>query len=378
MRLIERYLFRQLLGPTITTAAAMTGVAILTSSLSALDVLVNERQSPWVFIEVTLLASPQIIGMILPLAVFVAGLVALNRLHTEQEIVICFAGGMSRWSVAAPALRLAAMVAIFGLVLNLWIQPLCFRELRRTLEAVRADITATLIRPGEFTHPAPGLTVFAQSIGADGVIHNLFIDQQKAGSPHRTLTASEGRIAKREGAPVLVMLDGSNQQLSKTGALDTLSFDEYVLDLRPFLSVTGEIRYHLSDRYLHELFFPDLSRSWEKENRNQLLAEGHSRLAAPLYNIAFMALALAAVLGGTFSRLGYGARIVTASLTALAVRVGGFVNAAVSVGDPRLNILQYSLPLGCLLICLLIVLRQHPVRGAKRARRELAPAESMA
>src|SRR5581483_3456972 len=170
MRLLERYLFRQLLGPTLFAAAALTGVAMLTSSLSALDVLVTERQSPLIFAEVTLLATPQIVSMILPLAVFVAALVALNRLHTEQEIVICFAGGMSRWRVASPAIRLGALIAIAALVLNLLLQPLCFRQLRQTIEAVRADIAATLIKPGQFTHPAPGLTVYAQSMDDDGTI----------------------------------------------------------------------------------------------------------------------------------------------------------------------------------------------------------------
>ena len=95
MRLIQGYLFRQLFLTTLVTTAVLTGVAILTASLSALDVLVNDRQSPVIFIEVTLLATPQIISMILPLSVCISGLIALNRLHTEQEIVICFAGGQA-------------------------------------------------------------------------------------------------------------------------------------------------------------------------------------------------------------------------------------------------------------------------------------------
>ena len=365
MRLIDRYLFRQLLGPTLLATAALTGVAVLTSSLSALDIVVKDRQSPLIFLDVTMLATPQIVAMILPLAVFVAGLVALNRLHTEQEIVICFAGGMSRWRVASPALRLASMAAIVTLVLTLWIQPLCFRALRQTLEAVRADIASTLIIPGEFTHPSPGLTVYAQSMDDNGLIRNIFIDQSSRKGQSSTLMAAEGRIAKRDGAPVLILRNGSNQQFSKTGALNTLWFEENTLDLRPFLAVTGEIRYRASDRYLHELFFPDLRDPWQRANRKALLAEGNARLASPLYNIAFMALALAAVLGGAFSRLGYGARIAAASGAAVAVRVLGFVAAAASASRPELNVLQYSIPIACLLVSLLFVLRQHPARGPR-------------
>ena len=45
------------------------------------------------------------------------------------------------------------------------------------LKAVKADIATTMIRPGEFTHPSGGLTVFAQAEDENGVIKNLFIDK---------------------------------------------------------------------------------------------------------------------------------------------------------------------------------------------------------
>ena len=80
-----------------------------------------------------------------------------------------------------------------------------------------------------------------------------------------------------------------------------------------------------------------------------------------------MALALAAVLGGAFSRLGYGARIAVAGGTGVAVRVLGFIAGAAADGNVNLNFLQYSPPLICFIVCMLIVLRQHPARGPRRA-----------
>ena len=177
MRLIERFLFRQLLGPTLLATAALSAIALLSQSLSGLDVLVDQRQSPLVFIKITLLAMPQLVVMVLPVAVLVATLIAVNRLHTEHEIVTCFAGGMSRWRVVAPGVTLSAWVTVISLVMTLWIQPLGYRALRETLQAVRADLVATMIRPGQFTHPAPGVTVYAQSIDDDGTIRNFFIDR---------------------------------------------------------------------------------------------------------------------------------------------------------------------------------------------------------
>jgi lipopolysaccharide export system permease protein len=346
MQLIDRYLFRELLGPILLATAALTGVALLSESLSALDVMVDQRQGVLVFLKIILLAMPQLIAMILPVAVLVGALVALNRLHTEQEIVICFAGGMSRWRVIAPAFQLAAAASLICLILTLWIQPLSYRAMRQTLAGVRADLAASMIQPGKFSHPAPGVTVFAQAMDDDGTIHNLFIDRDGGDGRDSTVMAREGRLMSRGGSPMLNMSHGANQEFSKSGALNFLSFDQYVLDLKPLMGPDRPIIYKLSDRYPHELFFPDLGGAWERANLRKMLAEGHSRFAAALYSLAFMAMAVTAVIGGSFSRMGYGARIAMVACAALLVRVAGFSVQAAAGAAPGWNLMQYLIPLG--------------------------------
>jgi lipopolysaccharide export system permease protein len=362
MRLIDRYLLRQLLGPTLLATAALTGVALLGTSLSSLDMIVNQRQSAIVFLKVTLLAMPQLTNIVLPFAVFAAGLVSLNRLHTEQEIVVCFAGGMSRWRVISPAIRLASTVALLALLMNLWVQPLAYRAMREVMFEVKTDLVATLVREGEFTQPAAGLTVYAQSIDNKGEMHNLFIHQLKEDGGATTYMANSGHIAKRNGVPVLMLENGSTQQFSERDVLDFLTFNEYPFELSQLSDADEMIHYKPSDRYLHELFFPDLQQAWEKRNRKALLAEGNARLATPLYNITAMALALSAIIGGGFSRLGYTRRIGMMIGVAILVRILGFVAQSAAEGNVWINILQYAIPLGTTALALYGVFRQRVSR----------------
>lgn len=345
MKLIDRYLFRQLLGPTLLATVALSGVAVLSQSLSALDLIVHQGQSASVFLKITLLGVPSLISMILPVAIFVATLVALNRLHTEQEIVVCFAGGMSRWRVISPSLRLACLAALVCLIINLWIQPLCARAMREELLRVRMDLAATLVQEGKFTQPSKGLTVYARKVESQGRLRGLFVNQETSNGDSNTYNAEDGQIVQRNGVPVLIMRHGSRQSLTREGALNFLAFDENVFDLTPFVPAPEAVHYKTSDRYLHELFYPDLSQSWERKNRLQLYAEGHSRLAAPLYNLAMVCLALAAVLGGGFSRLGYARRIALAAAAAAAVRIVGVGVQAICDDNVWFNALQYATPL---------------------------------
>jgi lipopolysaccharide export system permease protein len=370
MRLIERYLFRQLLGPTLLATAALVALALLARSLSEFDVLVEQRQSALVFLKIIVLALPQLLGIMMPLALFVAALVALNRLHTEQEIVVCFAGGMSRWKVISPAMRLAVMAALVSLVSGLWLQPWSARQIRETAFEIKTDVASTLVQPGQFTEPGPGLTVYAQSIDRDNKIQNLFIHQELPNGAASTYSSREAEIATRKGEPVLIMRHGSNQQFSRQGVLQYTSFDEYTFDLSSLSHTDELLHYKIADRYPHELFFPDMTQDWEQRNKDKLLAEGHSRFASPLYNIALMTMALAAVLGGSFSRMGYGKRMAAVGAAAAVVRIVGFGVQAACEDGVWLNVLQYMVPLAAMWWSLSQIFRQKvsPRRAAKMAK----------
>jgi lipopolysaccharide export system permease protein len=302
-----------------------------------------------VFLKVTALAMPTTLSLVVPLAIFIAGLITLNRLQTEHEIVVCYAGGVSRWRVMSPAIRLAGWATLFTLIINLWVSPWATQEMHREINAARADLAATLVREGQFTHPVTGLTVYAQSVGDGGVMRNIFIDQDdpKTGKS-MTYTAHTGRLIKQNGRPVLLMIQGASQNLNKDGVLNYLEFAEYTLDLQPYVT-TATPKPKETERYMRELIHPAKTDAWAMANKNRLKAEAWSRVASALYCLAFMALAVSAVLGGNFNRLGYAGRIAAFCLIAIFVRVLGLVLPGLCIKSAGLNPLQVIIPLATFL-----------------------------
>ena len=377
MRLIEAYLFRQLAWPALGALAALGGVALITQTLGLLDVVVDQHQNAAVFLKVVLLSLPSMTPIVTPIALFVAALWALNRLYADQELVVCFGGGLSLWRVTAPAWRLATLVTLFILVSNLFIQPLAMRARAAELFRIRTDLAATLVHDGEFAQPSPGLTVYAQNVDDRGRLKNVFIHEAKSkgNGQATTFTGQHGLITKQDGRPVLILMQGSNQSFSDKGVLNFLAFDEYVFDLTPYLNTTDELHFKPSDRYLHELVKPDQKDPWQgvKKNRKDMKAEANGRLSSPLYALTFMALALQAVLGGGFSRTGYGRRIAIASGTAAAIRILGFAVQSASASTPTLAILQYLVPLVPLVVVCWRLYRR-PRQGSSGVKRiEITP-----
>ena len=371
MKIIDRYLFRQIAVPVIGAIGALTLVVILGQSLGQLDLIVERGQGAWTLAKVTALAMPQVVTLILPIGVLVGALMALNRLHSDHEIVVCYAGGMSRWGVMDSAMRLATLIALVALASNLFLQPLAMQEMRRELHAVRADLAAILVREGEFVEGAPGLTVYAQRVDQNGLLRNLFIHIERPDGA-TLYDAEEGRITNLDGRPVIILSNGSSSEFSQAGVLNYLSFDDYVVELGGYAISTGTLHYKESDRWLSDLLFPDPSNEWETGNRLKLLAEAHARLAGPLYVLAFMAVAISAVLGGSFSRTGYSRRIAIAVAVAISVRLLGFAAVSACASSGWLNILQYLLPLGLMWLALKPMFKQRIRRfveiGAGRRR----------
>ena len=110
--------------------------------------------------------------------------------------------------------------------------------MRNELFRIRTDLAASMIHVGQFNTPSPGLTVYAQDLDQGGAFHNVFLFQEKEGGGDGTFIAARGKMAKRAGQPVLVLRDGSNQEFSAAGVLNYLKFDEYTVDLAPYLRLT--------------------------------------------------------------------------------------------------------------------------------------------
>lgn len=345
MTRIQLYLFREVLRTVLIIVGGLALLALLAQGLSQTELIIENRQSALTYFYVVMLGAPQVIALLTPLALFIAAIWSLNRIHRDSEIVVAQAAGMTRWQVASPILRLAAIAAVAHLTISLWVQPSAQRAMRETVSDARADLAASLIVPGQFTSASDELTFFARE-SRGGELRGILISDASDPTQRRDIIARTGTVVEVDGSPAIVLGDGQFQTLDEQGALSILGFDQHVFDLTPFMREQGEVVLKSSDRYLHELFFIDRTNYMEVQNEEEFLAEAHARLTTPLLNIAMALIAVLAVLGGDFSRRGYSVRIAWATVGALGLVIVQLSLQSASADDPALNVLQWLVPLG--------------------------------
>jgi len=291
---IGRYIFRTTLGAFLVICASVTALMWITQALRDIDLMTNQGQSVFVFIGITGLIIPLLIQIIAPIAVMIAVSHVLNKLGNDSELIVMNAAGMPPWIVFRPFLAVGAVVSVLVAVISTYVSPWGLRELRLWATEVRADLVGNVIQPGRFTKLEEKLTLHIRERQPDGQLLGILIDDQRSPKERVTVLAETGNIVKNQRGTFLILQTGSVQR-HETGQRDPalVLFDSYGFDLSRLATGTQSIKYSVRERYLWELYNPEGTDTPFADQPNQIRAEFHDRITAPLYPLAFVVLSYA-------------------------------------------------------------------------------------
>jgi lipopolysaccharide export system permease protein len=364
---LDRYLLRELVRPFGFFVVVLTGVIWLTQSLRVIDTVVNSGQGAGVFVEFSALLLPFVMTIVLPLAAFGATLYAFNRLFAESEIVAMMAAGASGLGLARPVALFGAAVAVATAVTTIWLTPTAAQTMRDRIAALRADIANALIFEGQFLHPSRGLTIYVRENDGAGAMRGVFVSDRRDEAAEITYTAREALLTRTDEGPRLVMFDGAAQRMERAnGAFSLLRFESLVFDLGQFMSDPTDRERRPQERFLVELIAPTAEQLGDF-TLGRFYAEGHEQLSGPLYAVTLPLVAIAAVLGGGFSRRGYGRRIAIGAALGAGLRLVGVAARSATWADAAFWPTMYLSPLigaGLALWWLAAAPRRRPAAAA--------------
>ncbi|MCE5200109.1 MAG: LptF/LptG family permease [Armatimonadota bacterium] len=118
MRLLDKLLWRELIGPFLFGVIAFTSVFFAGTYLLKLTNWVMNGMSLLTAIQMLLLYVPYVIVFTLPMSTLLAVLLGLGRLSGDSEVVAMFAGGISLYRIVAPIAALGLLVSVGSIFLN--------------------------------------------------------------------------------------------------------------------------------------------------------------------------------------------------------------------------------------------------------------------
>jgi len=355
--------------PFLFATLVVTAIVWLTQSLQRIDILIEHGQTLARFGWLTLLIVPSLLVVIIPFGLFAAAIFALHRLHSDSEIAVMFAAGVSRADVARPILLITLIGALATLWINVDLMPRSYRELKREVAEMRADFASAIVRSGEFITLDKGFTVYVDNVLSDGQFAGLLIHDYRNGDQAETYMAQNALLRETGIGPVLYLATGNVQRVNnKSGEVDIAFFDKTVINLGQFERSPGELQLEMTERYVGELFKPDLTKAYDRENAARLVGEGHGRIASPIYAFAYVLIAIFTLIGGPYDRRGYAIRITAACALIGLLRVAGYIVQGLA-SDMHQYWLIYLVPVSAVLLASALVADILPLRLPRASRK---------
>jgi lipopolysaccharide export system permease protein len=313
MKIFDRYIFKNLIVTSLFVSVTLTVVILLTQSLKFLELVIESGASANTFWVLTSLALPRFFEIILPLALMTATIFTYNRMTGDSELVVIRAVGQSPLGLAKPALLLAMLVTCILWSVTMYFAPKSLSTLQLKRQEIKAQLSTSLFREGVFNQAGKGLTVYARDRAADGTLHGLMINDNRADQKNpSTIIAKRGILSTNEKGFQVTVFDGQRQEYDASKRiLNRLNFDRYLIEIPDKTSIRTRWQ-EPDERTILELLSPDANSKQDANSAREFKVEIHRRIISPLLAIAFTIISAAALLLGPVDRRGQARRIVIA------------------------------------------------------------------
>lgn len=373
--ILFRYIFRQAAGSVVMILASLTGVVWIALALRQLNLVTSQGQDTWLFIKMTLLALPNLMALIAPIALLVSTIQVLNRLNGDSELIVTTAGGGTIWTIARPLLALAFLVSIAVSLVNHAVMPWSLKLLRDYVIQVRTDLISQVIQPGRFSTPEPNLTIHIRDRDLAGTLLGLVMHDARDAKTVSTYLAERGHILKQGGDGYLVMEKGHILRRTKTGdPVQIVQFESYAVDLARFEAKDQGSDLKPRERYYDELVRPAPGDMLAQRQPGLLRAELHERFSSALYPFAFVLIAVAFIGHAQTTRQNRIQAIIAAFLIATGARLGGLAGINIVALNAQLTWIVYAIPAAGGLLAMLLVLSRSRLRPPSRLSQTLTNA----
>jgi lipopolysaccharide export system permease protein len=287
--IINRYLIREIALPLVTVTATLIVIFIsYNAARYTADAAAGLLPASTV-VQLTLLRSLISIEVLLPVALYLAVVMSMGRLYSDNEMVALHASGFSELRVMRSVLWLSLSVAIIVASLSLVVRPWAYQKSYLLKTEAEAEFNLDRLEAGQFyTAEESGTVIFVERINRqqnrlEQVYFYRFDDQEI-----HVISAQQAwqPVTDPFAPPVFKFLEGTAYRIDVTGNRDlTVKFKQLTVFLKGDDQELNRYRSKAAST-------PQLARS----NKPGDLAEFQWRLTTPVTTL------LLGVLGVPLSR----------------------------------------------------------------------------
>jgi lipopolysaccharide export system permease protein len=320
IRIIDRYIFREILAPFFLSMAALTLVLFLQKMFRLAELVVSKGTPVTEIVKIFAYIMPNFLVITIPMSFLVGTLTAFSRLSSDSEVTAMKASRISLYSMARPVILFALASFLITSTISLIVAPEANHALKVQLFNLVKSRAMIGIEPGVFSSTFDGMVIYVDKMESLDNMEGIFISDERSAKDPYAIVARRGKlIADPQSLNVtLEMKQGSIQALPREDqSYPTMSFDSgnLYLDISHAL-----VRQSSSEKEVEEINSLELFRMLKRtaaasDSVINMKDELHKRLSIPFACLIFGL--IGAPLGIRKSRSGKSAGIAIALLVFL-------------------------------------------------------------
>ena len=218
MRILDRYIVREVFRHTLLGLAVFTFVLFVPQLVKLLELFVRHSGSGAQILKLFLCIFPAVLTFTIPMAILVGVLLGLGRMSADSEIIALTALGIGRRRILLPVGVLALAGAAVTLATTIWLGPLALRTLRTIETGLIASQVSFSVQPRVFDERFPHLVLYVNDVSSSGTQwHGIFL-AEAGGENGSRLTLAEDAIViaePKQGKLELHLKGGTTHEFSR-------------------------------------------------------------------------------------------------------------------------------------------------------------------
>jgi LPS export ABC transporter permease LptF/LPS export ABC transporter permease LptG len=166
MRLLDRYVAREVISHAALGLVVFTFVFFVPQLVRLMELIVRHSGSVWSVALLFLCTLPPVLGFTLPMAVLVGVLIGLGRLSADSEIVALHASGVSLRRLLRPIGVVAVTAAAATLLTTFWLGPASLRTVRHLEAQLLSSQARFSVQPRVFDERFRRFVLYVQDVEA--------------------------------------------------------------------------------------------------------------------------------------------------------------------------------------------------------------------
>lgn len=219
--IISRYFSKEVYGTVFSVTLILVLVFLVNQTIRFLSQAAMGHLASSAVLNLILLELPYLLGLLLPLGLYLGVLITYSRFYADQEMTVLFAAGMSRWQLLRITLWISSLIFVLVCGLMFGLNPFLAQKKNSILASTAAkNLVATLV-PGTFKISQDGRRViYVGSVSRDHkTAENLFV----ADAPSADVSPKESAGLK-EGQTVGWAVTSANRGYQKKDGEDNALF----------------------------------------------------------------------------------------------------------------------------------------------------------